>query len=194
MRKWLKGRDRSQTEHERESTPIESEVSRIQSGDDALRNDLLTRYQPYVAKTASRYCKRYINPERDDEFSVALSAFNEAVDAYNPDAGRSFLGFAETVIRRRLTDYVRKERRFSQQTPQSAFAAEGEDGETFDPIDAAVFSVTGANARFVAVAGRPLLRDGALIDQRAGLDTRVEGLARALADWLGADGELQSTP
>ncbi|HEY9225163.1 MAG TPA: amidohydrolase family protein [Gemmatimonadaceae bacterium] len=65
---------------------------------------------------------------------------------------------------------------------------------TFDPIDAAVFSVTGANARFVAVAGRPLLRDGALIDQRAGLDTRVEGLARALADWLGADGELQSTP
>lgn len=62
---------------------------------------------------------------------------------------------------------------------------------TFDPITAAVYSVTGADARFVAVAGRPLLRDGALLGAKVGLPERIESLARALADWLAAGGEMQ---
>ena len=35
---------------------------------------------------------------RDDEFSIALAAFNEAINQYSSVMGRSFLGFAETVI------------------------------------------------------------------------------------------------
>src|SRR5207244_4353897 len=38
---------------------------------------------------------------------------------------------------------------------------------TIDPVAAAVFSLTGASARFVAVAGRPLLRDGVLLSESA---------------------------
>lgn len=65
---------------------------------------------------------------------------------------------------------------------------------TFDPIVAAVYSITGADARFVAVAGRPLLRDGVLLGAKVGLDERMESLARALSDWLAAGGEVAGAP
>ncbi|MCI3919121.1 RNA polymerase sigma-I factor [Paenibacillus sp. TRM 82003] len=132
IRKWLAKRDHASDGAA--GAPLEAEIERIRSGDEPLRGDVLRRYQPYVAKTASRFCKRYIHPESDDEFSIALSAFNEAIDAYDASAGRAFLSFAETVIRRRLTDYVRKEGRHASVVPQSAFEAEDEEGDVYDPV------------------------------------------------------------
>lgn len=129
IRKWLSKRDGSAADE-----AIESQIERIRSGNEALRSDVLSRYQPYIVKMASKFCKRYIHPESDDEFSIALSAFNEAIDAYDASSGRAFLSFAETVIRRRLTDYVRKEGRHASVVPQSAFETEDEDGDAFDPV------------------------------------------------------------
>lgn len=57
-------------------------VLRIQEGDLRMRNQFITDYQPYVAKVTSRFCKRYIDPARDDEFSIALVAFNEAINQF----------------------------------------------------------------------------------------------------------------
>jgi len=133
IQKWLTKRRKPAAEAS--GVAIEVEVAAIQAGDEALREDVLSRYQPFVAKTAARFCKRYVDPESDDEYSIALSAFNEAIDAFDAKAGRSFLSFAETVIRRRLTDFVRKEQRHASHIPQSAFLTEDEEGETFDPID-----------------------------------------------------------
>jgi 5-methylthioadenosine/S-adenosylhomocysteine deaminase len=62
---------------------------------------------------------------------------------------------------------------------------------TFDPVVAAVFSITGADARFVSVAGRPLLRDGELVSPIVGLADRVDSISQKLADWLDAGGEIQ---
>jgi 5-methylthioadenosine/S-adenosylhomocysteine deaminase len=61
---------------------------------------------------------------------------------------------------------------------------------TFDPVTAAVFSITGAAARFVTVGGRVLLRDGLLVAPKLGLAERMESLGEALADWLEVGGEL----
>lgn len=133
IQKWLTKRRKPAAEAS--GAAIEVEVAAVQAGDEALREDVLSRYQPFVAKTAARFCKRYVDPESDDEYSIALSAFNEAIDAFDAKAGRSFLSFAETVIRRRLTDFVRKEQRHASHIPQSAFLTEDEEGETFDPID-----------------------------------------------------------
>lgn len=63
-------------------------------------------------------------------------------------------------------------------------------GPTFDPVTAAVFSITGANTSFVTVAGRPLLRDGGLVEPRAGLADRMQTIGDALAAWLLAGGEM----
>jgi RNA polymerase sigma factor len=118
-----------------DSQPPEQIVIRIQKGDLRLRNQFITDYQPYVAKVTSRFCKRYVDPARDDEFSIALGAFNEAINQFSTESGRSFLGFAEQVIRRRLIDYVRKEQRFSQQLPYSAFDVEDEEDNVINPVE-----------------------------------------------------------
>jgi 5-methylthioadenosine/S-adenosylhomocysteine deaminase len=60
-----------------------------------------------------------------------------------------------------------------------------------DPVAALVFSISGARARFVAVAGRVLIRDGGLVSPRAGLAGRMQTLADALAAWLDSGGEMQ---
>lgn len=67
-------------------------------------------------------------------------------------------------------------------------------GPTFDPVTAAVFALSGARARFVAVAGKPLLVDGRLAAPRAGLRDRVQSAADALCEWLDAGGEMQPPP
>jgi 5-methylthioadenosine/S-adenosylhomocysteine deaminase len=61
-----------------------------------------------------------------------------------------------------------------------------------DPVDTAVFSLTGASACFVMVAGRPLVQDGALIAPRAGLAQRMAQLGDALAGWLDSGGEMRA--
>jgi cytosine/adenosine deaminase-related metal-dependent hydrolase len=61
-----------------------------------------------------------------------------------------------------------------------------------DPITAAVFSLTGDHARFVTVAGQPLVRDGGLIAPRPQLAQRMQQLGDALAEWLAAGGEVQA--
>lgn len=53
---------------------------------------------------ASQSAKRYIT-KSDDEWSVALSAFCEAVRQYKDGKG-SFKSFASMVIRRRILDYI----------------------------------------------------------------------------------------
>jgi cytosine/adenosine deaminase-related metal-dependent hydrolase len=67
-------------------------------------------------------------------------------------------------------------------------------GPTFDPVTAAVFALSGARARFVAVAGKPLLIDGRLTAPTAELRARVQSVADALCDWLDGGGEMQPPP
>ncbi|CAM3823002.1 RNA polymerase sigma-I factor [Cohnella lubricantis] len=98
----------------------EEAVAAIQNGDEALRNEWIIQYEPFIAKTASKFAKRYIDPERDDEYSIALTAFDEAISRYSPDAGSSFLSFASQVIQRRLIDHLRREQRHAAAVPYSA--------------------------------------------------------------------------
>jgi 5-methylthioadenosine/S-adenosylhomocysteine deaminase len=75
------------------------------------------------------------------------------------------------------------------QADLAAFPLDGA-GPIQDPISAAVFSIAGASARFVSVAGKPLVRDGVLVSQRAGLEQRMQSLGDSLADWLTSGGEM----
>ncbi|HUR91050.1 MAG TPA: amidohydrolase family protein [Gemmatimonadaceae bacterium] len=52
-----------------------------------------------------------------------------------------------------------------------------------DPVAAAIFSLGGASARFVAVAGTPLVRDGRLLREDADVAARVMTAGRALREW-----------
>lgn len=88
--------------------PLEEAAVLIQQGDKTLLNEIIHDYKPFIAKTVSSVCKRYIY-ETDDEFSIGLIAFNEALEKYSNDRGNSLLSFAEVIIKRRVIDYIRKQ-------------------------------------------------------------------------------------
>lgn len=86
---------------------LEESIALIQQGDRTLQNELIENYKPFIAKTVSAVCKRYIY-ETDDEYSIGLIAFNEAIEKFSSEKGKSLLSFAEVIIKRRVIDYIRK--------------------------------------------------------------------------------------
>jgi RNA polymerase sigma factor len=90
--------------------PLEETIEKIHQGDTVLREELIESYKPFIAKTVSSVCKRYIH-ESDDEFSIGLIAFNEAIEKYSSEKGSSLLSFAEVMIKRRVIDYIRQQSR-----------------------------------------------------------------------------------
>ncbi len=108
--------------------PLEEMVASIQQGDKAMQNYLLRTYQPFIAKSVSEVCKRYIDPKRDDEFSIGLSAFNEAIFSYSSEKGSSFLSFAKLVVKRKVIDYIR----YNQKRPTPLSLDETYDAEQME--------------------------------------------------------------
>lgn len=73
----------------------------------AGRERLIDQHRGFIAQVASSVCRRRLDWQNDDELSVALIAFNDAIDHYRPEAGVPFLAYASLVIRRRLVDHFR---------------------------------------------------------------------------------------
>lgn len=76
-----------------------------------MRNQFIKDYTPFVIKTVSELKHAYVCVRNDDEFSVALIAFNEAIDRYDIEKGH-FLSFAKIVIESRLKTYWEKEKHY----------------------------------------------------------------------------------
>jgi len=107
-------------------------VARAQSGDSESREQLLREFAPFILKVASRATGRYLRPGVDEEISVALMAFNEAIDGFRSERG-GFLSFAETVVRRRLVDYFRRKKTSAQEMTWTDLEVEDLDGEVRNP-------------------------------------------------------------
>ncbi|SKC85614.1 RNA polymerase sigma-I factor [Maledivibacter halophilus] len=86
---------------------MEEELRKIKAGNDEEREVFIKKYTPFIIKSITKVTKSYIEIENNDEFSIGMEAFNEAIDKYEFKRG-SFLGYAETVIRNRIIDYKRK--------------------------------------------------------------------------------------
>ena len=97
----------------------------IKEGDKLLREEFLSRYTPFMLKIASNAVGKYIDVKNSDEYSIVLSAFNEAIDCYDLTKNYNFLLFSEHVIKRRLIDYMRKSKR-NKELPFSYFDDESE--------------------------------------------------------------------
>jgi RNA polymerase sigma factor len=78
--------------------------------DPAVQEQLIRQNEYYILKCASKACHRYIT-KSDDEWSIALYAFSQAVGSYELGKG-SFLAFADLVIRRRLIDYAKSQGKY----------------------------------------------------------------------------------
>ncbi|MCG0277509.1 MAG: RNA polymerase sigma-I factor [Thermanaeromonas sp.] len=87
-------------------------LSLAQQGNNLAREELIRKFTPFILTIVSRLSGRFVRLGEDDEASIGLMAFNEAIDSYDPRKGISFLTLAETVIRRRIIDYFRQEERY----------------------------------------------------------------------------------
>jgi RNA polymerase sigma factor len=79
--------------------------------DSARADELIRAYIPFILATANKNMPRPCT-EQDDEYSIVLMAFYEAILGYDKGKG-SFLSYAEMLIKSRLIDYARKESRHS---------------------------------------------------------------------------------
>lgn len=92
---------------------LEKQIIQLQNQDDAkTRNEIIMAYEPFILNTIVQLKNAYIQIENDEEFSIGLMAFNEAIDKYD-EARSSFLTFARVVIESRIKNYWEKESRHS---------------------------------------------------------------------------------
>ena len=70
---------------------------------------MIEQYMPFIRSETAKFLKRSPMPE-DDELSIAMFAFYEAIRNYSPVKG-AFFRFAALQIRSRLIDNYRREKR-----------------------------------------------------------------------------------
>lgn len=90
---------------------LDEKLALIRSGDNQCRDDFIEAHRPFIVRAASRACGRSLEWGRDDEISIGLSAFNEAIDRYDEGRGVPFLAFTRLIIKSRITDFLRKQYR-----------------------------------------------------------------------------------
>ena len=71
---------------------------------------LIGAYMPFIKSETAKFLRRPPIEGHDDELSIAMIAFHEAIVGYSRTRG-AFLKYAAMLIRSRLIDYQRKEQR-----------------------------------------------------------------------------------
>ena len=84
---------------------LDKQIIEIRNDRNALEEFIISQ-EGFIIKTATRITKRFVS-KSDDEWSIALSAYLEAIEKYDIEKG-SFVPFAEMIIRSRLIDWFRE--------------------------------------------------------------------------------------
>jgi RNA polymerase sigma factor len=103
---------------------VEELVIKAKAGDDKARERLIASSRPFIQQVTS-WCSRRRLDWHADELSIALLAFNEAIDSYDPNRGAQFLSFARLAISGRLTDYRRRNKAAGKEVPLTLVGPDG---------------------------------------------------------------------
>lgn len=95
--------------------------------DEAELSRLIEEHKKFILANAYKAAGHFVT-ESDDEWSVALIAFHEAVRTFDAEKG-DFRAFAALVIKRRVLDHLKSERRHAGEIP---VAPETMDGDVQD--------------------------------------------------------------
>ena len=96
-------------------------IQRIQDGDVLLRNKFIDDYKPFIINCVYKLVGKKDNLLQSDEYSIALIAFNEALDSYDSSKNTMFVSFSKEIIRRRIIDYLRSTKKNNMTLPFSYF-------------------------------------------------------------------------
>lgn len=107
---------------------INSRIENIRNNTDEI-NRFVEEYKPFIAACAQKVSGRYMNYGSDDELSIAMIAFVEAIRSFEQSKG-DFFSFSRQVIKRRLIDYYRSENRHRNEISLNKYIEEQD--EEFD--------------------------------------------------------------
>lgn len=88
-------------------------LMKAQIGDAVAREVLLEENRLFIHKVTCHYCQKQLQWGQDDELSIAFLAFDEAIDKYKEERETPFLVFARLLIKHRLVDFFRREKKLS---------------------------------------------------------------------------------
>lgn len=97
---------KSRSDHPSASQMPEQIISRIQEGDERLRQQFLAEHQSYVAEVASQICNKPVEPAKDPEYTLAFAAFADSIDRFDPQSESSFFEYVEGEISERLSESI----------------------------------------------------------------------------------------
>lgn len=75
------------------------------------KNKIIESHKDFIYNYTCYICKKTLDWKNDDELSIALIAFNEALDTFDNNSSSSFLGYARLVMKNRLIDYFKNEKK-----------------------------------------------------------------------------------
>lgn len=91
-----------------DSKQLISRINRAKQGSKEEREKILQEYLPFVMATVSEFTGRYVTVGDNEEFAVALTTMDSAIDSYDPNKG-ALVTLARMMIRNRLIDLKRRE-------------------------------------------------------------------------------------
>ena len=94
---------------------------------------LIEDYLPFIRAETAKFLQRPVADGQDDELSIAIFAFHEAVLQYQKTRG-AFLRFAAAAIKNRLIDHARRERRHQGQVSLHV-SGDDDDRELLDKME-----------------------------------------------------------
>lgn len=95
--------------------------------DDGRLDAFIRKNRRFILGCAYKTVRHFVS-ESDDEWSIALIAFHEAVQTYDGSKG-NFKSFAALVIKRRLLDYIDSQAKYSREVHADLGGAELADDE-----------------------------------------------------------------
>ncbi|MCX7747549.1 MAG: RNA polymerase sigma-I factor [Clostridia bacterium] len=115
---------------------------KIRNGDKLQREKFIVENKIFILKTVGHVLDSYVN-EENDEYSIGLLAFNEAIDKFDVSKNGDFYNFSHQVIKWRIIDYIRLNTKNSKTYPFSYFSStdenEGIEDEKFLKIQGISF-------------------------------------------------------
>ena len=119
-----------EAERTAERRKTEDREAALAAGDPAERDRFLLMHENRILRLTGSILRASVT-KSDDEWSVALLAVSEALDGWNAEKG-PFWPYASIVMKSRLNDLYRKEKRRSAEIPVAPDAFDGEVDE-FEP-------------------------------------------------------------
>ena len=104
---------------------------------------LIGSYMPFIKSETAKFLNRPPMEGHDDELSIAMIAFHEAVRGYSRSRG-AFLKYAAMIMKSRLIDYRRKEQRHG-----NVISLDAPAGEDDAPLSDTIADETDHNEAYV---------------------------------------------